>query len=221
MHFILESAPYLFTKNLHYSYGTNKGRNDANGQFEVNKLNAADLAASLEKYEFNTIIINRKGYDDKGVRLVAEISVLNKEMLAENGDLVAFKLNLIEAHEYPMPPLVFGAGWSSDEGSHRWAISICAEVKIINNSREPIFLTLDFSLITLKPRIVDIILNREVLRKVAVDKDGAVVHSRFSLASLRPGVNTLLMETDVPPESPVNGDPRKLSFGISDIKISQ
>jgi hypothetical protein len=172
---------------LHYSYGTNKGRNDANGQFEVNKLNAADLAASLEKYEFNTIIINRKRYDDKGVRLVAEISVLNKEMLAENGDLVAFKLNLIEAHEYPMPPLVFGAGWSSDEGSHRWAISICAEVKIINNSREPIFLTLDFSLITLKPRIVDIILNREVLRKVAVDKDGAVVHSRFSLASLRPG----------------------------------
>ncbi|UUZ64980.1 hypothetical protein LP417_09805 [Polaromonas sp. P1-6] len=58
--------PYLFTQNLHYSYGTNKGRGDADWQSEVAKLEPIDMVASLEKYGFNTILINRKGYEDRG-----------------------------------------------------------------------------------------------------------------------------------------------------------
>lgn len=211
--------PYLFTHNLHYSYGTNKGRGDADWQFEVSKSNAADMVASLEKYGFSTILINRKGYEDKGVGLVAAISALNKEILTENEDLIAFKLNPKEVHEYPKSPPAFGVGWSGDEGSHRWAISSRAEAKIINNSREPILVTLEFSLMTLKPRIVDVTLNGKVLKKVALNQGGAAIHSKFPLVSLHPGANTLLMETDVPPEPPGGGDPRKLSFGISDFRI--
>lgn len=211
--------PYLFTQNLHYSYGANKGRGDTDWQFWVSKSNPVDMIVSLEKYGFSTILINRKGYEDKAASLIAELSALGKEMIAKNEDLIAFKLNPQEIHEYPKSPPLFGVGWSDDEGSHRWAVSSRAEVKIINNRRDPKLVTLEFSLITLKPRIVDVVLNGKILKKVALDQGGAPVRSKFPLVSLLPGVNMLVMKTDVPPESPGGGDPRKLSFGISDMRI--
>ncbi|UUZ64981.1 hypothetical protein LP417_09810 [Polaromonas sp. P1-6] len=151
--------------------------------------------------------------------MIAEISALNKQILAENGDLVAIKLTPKEIREYPESRPIFGTGWSVDEGSHRWAISSRAEIKIVNSSHESRLINLKLSLSTLKPRVVDVIFNGKSLEKVSLDQSGAAVHTTLRLVSLLPGVNTLLMKTDVSPESPGNGDVRRLSFSLSGMKL--
>jgi hypothetical protein len=84
--------PYLFTQHLHYSYGTNKGRSDADWQIELSKLAPADMATKLEKYGFGAIIINRKGFEDKGVRLINEFANANRPVIEDNGELIAIRL---------------------------------------------------------------------------------------------------------------------------------
>jgi hypothetical protein len=96
--------PYLFTQHLHYSYGTDKGRNDANWQIELSKSAPADMVAKLEIYGFSAIIINRKGYEDKGARLIGELVSANRPVLADNGDLVAIRLNPAVAPIIPEAP---------------------------------------------------------------------------------------------------------------------
>lgn len=211
--------PYLFTKNLRYSYGTNKGRGDADWQADVSRLNAVEMVTSLEEYGFSTILINKKGYEDSGARLMAELAALKKEVLAEKGDLIAFRLNPKEVRTHPQNRPKFGAGWSADEGTHRWAISNQAEIKFSNHAHNAVSANIEFTFMTLKPRNVDVMLNGTLLGKIAMNQGGMPFQATFPLVTLRAGVNTFVMKTDVPPESPGNGDSRKLSFGLSNIKM--
>lgn len=84
--------PYLFTQHLHYSYGTNKGRGDTDWQSDVSQLAPAEIVDRLEAYGFAAIMINRKGYDDKGTRLIKGLVNINRPVLADNGELVAIRL---------------------------------------------------------------------------------------------------------------------------------
>jgi len=208
--------PYLFTQQLHYSYGTDKGRHDADWQNELSKLDPADMAAKLEAYGFAAIMINRKGYEDKGVRLISGFINANRSVIADNGDLIAIRLKPAALiHEFPP---VYGAGWSGDEGSHRWAVSSRSVINIFNQSNNPMPTSISFSLRTLKPRNVKIGINDNILQNFLLELSGAVV--QLTPVTLSPGQNTLFIETDVPPELPGNGDLRKLSFGISNFVMT-
>jgi hypothetical protein len=50
------------------------------------------MAAKLEAYGFGAIMINRKGYEDKGARLIRELLNTNRAVLVDNGELVAIRL---------------------------------------------------------------------------------------------------------------------------------
>jgi hypothetical protein len=97
--------PYLFTHQLHYSYGTNKGRGDADWQIEVSELSPAEMIAKLEAYGFGAIMINRKGYEDKGARLIVELVNANRPVFADNGELVAIKLKPASTPLFPKTPV--------------------------------------------------------------------------------------------------------------------
>jgi len=66
--------PFLYSSKLRYSYGSNKGRQGADWQLAVQNLPAGEMAAVLESYGFSGILLNRKGYGDRGEQLLAAFS---------------------------------------------------------------------------------------------------------------------------------------------------
>lgn len=211
--------PYLFTKDLHYSYGTNKGRGDSAWQTEVAGMAPRDMAAKLERYGFSAIVINRKGYEDNGRQLLDELQEAGRQIMAETSDLVAIRLNPAKAAAMPDSWPIFGSGWSEDEKTHRWAKATHAEVVIMNYSGQPRPSVLGLKLATLKPRNVSIKLNGQVLANMNLAEAGASAVLSPTPVSLAPGRNILSFDTDVPAELPGNGDFRKLTFQISNFAV--
>lgn len=211
--------PYLYTNNLHYSYGANKGRGDADWQISIAELNPKDMISKLEKIGFSAILINRRGYKDRGAKLVENISILRGEILLENENFIAFKLNPNVKHEYPDSLPIFGTGWSTDEGSHRWAVAARTEIKYMNYSQESKPIKFEFSLSTLKPRFVNVLFGDKILERIALRPGDTTAHSKMLSVNLNPGLNTFVFKTDVPPDSPGTGDPRVLTFSMSGLKF--
>src|ERR1051325_7907544 len=67
--------PYFHTKTLRFSFGSNQGRPREDWQFIVEKLSPPQMVATLEKYGFAAIYINRKGFADGGESLLKAFSV--------------------------------------------------------------------------------------------------------------------------------------------------
>jgi len=65
--------PFLYSKNLRYSYGSNKGRQGADWQLDVQDLPAGKMAATLESYGFSGILLNRGNYKDHGEQKLSEL----------------------------------------------------------------------------------------------------------------------------------------------------
>ncbi len=210
--------PYLFTQHLHYSYGTNKGRSDADWQMELSKLTPTEMATKLESYGFGAVMINRKGFEDKGVKLISELFNTNRPVLSDNGELISIRLNPAVT---TISPTVYSNGWSGYEGDHRWAVSKRAEINLWNNGNIPKSVTIEFSLNTLKPRNVKIGINDKILQNASLGISGVAVNLKLNNIILEPGQNTFFIETDTLPELPGNGDPRKISFGISNFVIKE
>ncbi|MDD5268403.1 MAG: hypothetical protein PHO08_14955 [Methylococcales bacterium] len=212
--------PYLFTQHLRYSYGTNKGRGDADWQIELSKLAPADMATKLEAYGFGAVMINRKGFEDKGIRLINELVNSNRPVIEDNGELIAIRLNPSAVPVLPKSPPAYSIGWSGNEGNQRWAVSKRAEITLWNNGNNPTAATIEFSLMTLKPRNIRIGVNNEILQNSSLGTSSSEVHFNLTSVILLPGQNSLFIETDVPPELPGNGDLRKISFGIKGFQYS-
>jgi len=66
--------PFLYSTKLRYSYGSNKGRQGADWQLDVQELPAREMAATLESYGFSGILLNRKCYEDGGVQQLTELA---------------------------------------------------------------------------------------------------------------------------------------------------
>jgi len=77
--------PFLYSSKLRYSYGSNKGRQGADWQFDVQKLPAGEMAAVLESYGFSGILLNREVYEDRGEQLLTAFSAAGWPMEFEQG----------------------------------------------------------------------------------------------------------------------------------------
>jgi len=78
-------APFLYSTKLRYSYGSQKGRQGADWQHEVQRLPAGKMAATLESYGFSGILLNREAYNDRGEQLLAELAEAGWPMEFEQG----------------------------------------------------------------------------------------------------------------------------------------
>lgn len=212
--------PYLFTQNLHYSYGTNKGRNDADWQAKVAKLTAPDMIRKLESYGFGSIMVNRKGYKDAGKSLIDGLTAYNKQVIAENNDLVAIKLQPILLPVAIESQPTYGLGWSADEGTHRWSESSHTTILFTNNNVYPQTYALSFKLSALTPRKVTVNFNGVNLTTINIAFPGQKVPFLSTKIIISPGKNILSFDTDTNPVSPNNGDRRMLSFKISDFQFN-
>jgi len=77
--------PFLFSSKLRYSYGSNKGRQGADWQLDIQELPAGEMATTLESYGFSGILFNRKGYSDRGKQFLAELSQVGWPLEFEQG----------------------------------------------------------------------------------------------------------------------------------------
>jgi phosphoglycerol transferase len=95
--------PYLTTKTLRFSFGSVRGRTREAWQWEVEKLPPAELAATLEKYGFSAIYINRRGYADHADALVKSLTDAGRKVIAEDDhrDQVCIALNPSPTPELP------------------------------------------------------------------------------------------------------------------------
>jgi len=77
--------PFLYSTKLRYSYGSNKGRQGADWQLDVQELPPGEMAATLESYGFSGILFNRKDYADRGAQFLAELGEAGWPMEFEQG----------------------------------------------------------------------------------------------------------------------------------------
>ena len=212
--------PYLFTSDLHYSYGTTKGRPDAIWQHEIYKSSPDQLVKDLENYGFSAIIVNRKGYADGGNKMINEIISVGRNIFTENPDMVLINLTPVGLPVFPILPLgiQFKDGWSSSEGGHRWAISQRATIILNNPGKTTENATISFSLHGLRPQKIDILINREKEGQIFLQPGNDA--SFVKKLSIPPGNTLLEIISDTRPESPGGDDMRKLTFNIFNYKFS-
>jgi len=110
--------PFLYSTKLRYSYGSHKGRQGADWQLDVQELPAGEMAKTLESYGFAGILLNRKGYEDRGEALLAELSQAGWPLEFEQGiDNEWVFIRLMPAEEPILPTLTPYAFTTSKEPS--------------------------------------------------------------------------------------------------------
>jgi len=98
--------PFLYSTKLRYSYGSNKGRQGADWQLDVQGLPAGEMAAILESYGFSGILLNREVYEDRGEQLLTAFSEAGWPMEFEQGiDNEWVFIRLTPAAEPTLPTL--------------------------------------------------------------------------------------------------------------------
>ena len=237
--------PYLYSKSLHFSYGTNKGREDAIWQKEVEKMPVKNMIEKLEEIGFSVLMLNKKAYKDGGNYFINEFSRLNKKVIAENRDLIAisitpnkivssrnellrfktyfkiqdsdFKSKLGNNFVYSDLVPYFLEGWSDDESSHRWATSSKAKILIYSHKKTSRKFNLSFELSSISPAFVSIYLNDKFIAEINITKKMLLSQKSFPGLILKPGENIIKFVSNKDPISPKNGDERLLTFKISNL----
>ena len=117
--------PYLATDRLRFTYGSLKGRSRGRWQQEMAELPTAAMAKQLEAYGFGAVYLNRRGFADKGDRLLAELAAAGYSRRIEGrlGEQVIVFLNPSPKPVLPLArSLTFGRGWHEGRpGEPRWA----------------------------------------------------------------------------------------------------
>lgn len=215
--------PYLFTKDLHYSYGSDKGRVQDAWQRVIVGMSPADQIAALERYGFSAIYVNRAGYPDRGEALLAQYKAAGRGEVIESPlkDLYCVVLKPSPNPVLPPPGPLFANGWYAEQDSangqrDRLASVTDATVLLTNPESTPVDRYANFFIATLSPRTVTI-QGAGAYESWHVDQQhpAKVVNVRLTL---QPGENRVTMSTDAPPTpaqmGPVTFD--VVNFDLSD-----
>jgi hypothetical protein len=96
--------PILHTQDLRVSYGTIKGRRDTDWQKALSSKTPEEIRATLERYGFAAILINRKAYEDGGIGLLTGLETAGAKPLMKNQDF--FVLGLQPNSNPALPEIV-------------------------------------------------------------------------------------------------------------------
>jgi len=82
--------PYLFSKNLRFSFGSMKGRADTQWQGELTKFSLGEAVKKMREMGFQALLINRNGFPDKARGILKSLSDMGFSRIIESpaGDLV-------------------------------------------------------------------------------------------------------------------------------------
>jgi hypothetical protein len=216
--------PYLHSSHLRFSYGTNKGRGDADWQIEASRKPPAKMLRIIERAGFAAIYINRKGFPDGGAELLARLEELGYTRRIESplGDLVCVFIRPAAEPVLPERPPSFSRGWYDEEGdpaADLWRHSSGnAEVQLFNSTSGEREVDISFELSSFSPRTVRLLLDGETLYTSPPLTPQRVRHT-LSLR-LPPGATTLRFATEPPVTFPGNPDTRVLGFILYNFRVS-
>ena len=215
--------PFVFSRNLSWSYGTMQGRAEDLWVRKLSSLPPPQLLETAARSGFGGIYIEGRAFADNGAALhkaLAEVAP-GGWMTSSTGE--HYFLRLAPTGERPvdldvLPALGAGFyGWEGEPGGDRWAWSRGKGVMTLLNVGTAREVKVTFGVNALKPRSVTYAFNGGPEARVAID---ATRTEPVSLAvTLAPGLNTLRFASDLPGESPGTADRRLLSFAIRNVRI--
>ena len=227
--------PYLFTQQLHYSYGTDKGRGDTDWQNKTSRLAPSDMIAKLESYGFSAIMINRKGYEDNGARLIDGFKSADRSVIADEGDLIAFQLNPSSSPRLPVikpyQPDVsadFNSGFYEMESSGtyiwRWASSdailTVSRPHLPVDAEPPDQIEIQFDVEPFGARTIW--MEIDGTSKTMILAEGQQQKKAVKIIMPCEKLSTeIRFSSDRPAELPGNGDSRPLAFRLLNLKMVQ
>ncbi len=190
--------PYLATQSLRFSYGALKGRSRSRWQREAEALPTDELVRRLERYGFAALYFNKRGFTDRGEKLLTELRAMGRTQMIEGaqGNQVAV---LLEPKDKPKLPLArtltFGHGWhSAQPGEVRWAHGPAA-FSYHNPLEQPVSATVRFAVCGTGQRTLEVRLNGEAFSK---EKIGVERKEMRLQVTLRPGFNRFDLDTTEP-----------------------
>jgi phosphoglycerol transferase len=78
--------PYLFTRQLRWSFGSMKGRPREQWQHDIEKLSLPESMAEIKKRGFRALYVSRVGYPDGARELEENLRLLGYDQEIENSD---------------------------------------------------------------------------------------------------------------------------------------
>jgi len=217
--------PYIYTKDLRFSYGSNKGRGQEMWQFALMQQPVDKIVQSLSQYGFAAILIDTRFFE-KNVQ-----SLINTLRLQPGVEIVNI------AHPYyvamrlpPLPPGVSRAtpppfarlgtgfhGWEKDGSGNvfSWAQQ-SSRLMLTNFLPTPLDVEISLQMVTLRPQTITI---TTPSGDFSVEAKAGVYNPVSLKCTLRPGVNTFKFASALPAEPlnkllPSNTDTRPVSAGI-------
>jgi len=211
--------PFFYSRALHFSFGSNKGRARESWQRDVESLPAGEMADTLERYGFGAILIDPKGYQDQAKALLSDLALSGRQIIEqdETGEFVAVALRpaaQIATPEVPPFPGTGFYGWERNwrEGGHTWSQGD-ATLVLTNAGASVLEKSYTFSLNTLSKRRVTIATS-QVSRTVELAPGAPVLVGPMTLR-LKPGETYVRFKTDRPAVLGPEGDPRMLAFSVA------
>ncbi|MGC3962328.1 MAG: hypothetical protein QM803_03110 [Rhodocyclaceae bacterium] len=209
--------PYIFTSGVRYSYGTTKGRFDASWQASTAGKPVAQMVDDLQAYGFDAVLINRRGYLDRGEALIGELRQRGLNVVSDSPDLVAFRLAPSNAGKRP-EIVGFARNWLTAEGPNRWAIGRNATVVLGRGDAHDKPRHVSFDLTVLREQKVDVLWNGTLVDSFRMTPGEPKRFNR--VLTMTQAFNTLELRSDTEPALPGNGDPRMLSFKLSEFSTN-
>ena len=229
---------YVHSKNLRWSYGAMKNRQDDRVQERVAALPAEQFVQALAFGGFSGIYLDRRGYQDGGVARESELSniIQTKPLISPNGRLLFFNLtdytNRLrqkysdtewqERKELSFHPLLvdWTGGFSSLESgpnkTWRWS-SNEGELHITNISQRPRQIRLEMLFATAYDEMDDMVLTGLISEQLKVNS-----HPSFysKMVTVPPGEAVIKFSCSAPRAyAPL--DTRFLVFRIEDFKMTE
>ena len=214
--------PFFFSKDLRFSYGTNKGRAIDGWQYDVARMPAPEMIATLKSYGFAGVLLNRKGYSDGATSIVEAFARIDLHPGFEQGEWVYFGFTPAASPRFPTVSSAFVGSWMPREtaGSSwfHWssATSGC-EIHTVTSLAGAYHVY--FIVGSLSGRQVQITLNSNAVKTLVFDHGGEqVVDMSLDLPA---GENRFCFSTDRPGVSANNGDPRFFTIFVKDFLITK
>jgi phosphoglycerol transferase len=219
--------PYLHTSALRFSYGAMKSRPEADWQDRIALRPPAELAAALQEYGFAAILLDRRGYPDRGLAIRSELVSKGWGVMRESEDYIAFRLSPPAVPRQAVLDSFQLRPVSGFHGAERWGEATgywCEESCVLELDRarwprggEPVARpsVVEFSIAAYGTRTVTMSVDGELSTVLSPGQAESVVRLNVS-----PALDKVVLKfgTDTPGAVPA-GDPRKLAYRVYDLRV--
>tara|TARA_A100001011_G_scaffold400367_1_gene514405 strand:+ start:6822 stop:8894 length:2073 start_codon:yes stop_codon:yes gene_type:complete len=208
--------PYINTKNIHFTYGNNKGRGSELWQDKIKFDNKGKFIKTLESYGFEAIYINKKAYEIKDKdNFLSLFEQLKYRKIFETNEVVIFKINgSNEPKDIPQEN-IFDHRWSKDEITHRWAKWPSAKITFFNCCNK-YNNGLSFKIGAIDKGKYEIIINDKKILKGDFLNVGTFYDVKIDKEHLNYQKNNLIIKTNLKRTLASKTDSRLLTFSIKD-----